>query len=109
MVMVWANRPRGSEAWAEGVTCGWRVIDCAAMAQSVEVSLGMRVQVMPGGLDVPVSVSREALAAMTRSAVPGLPHAEAMNSGSPSLIEPQIGAVSKMASGGAPPSEPVPG
>src|SRR4051812_3071559 len=77
------------------------------MAQRLELPLGTRVQVMPGGLDVPVSVSREAVVAMTRSVVPGLPHAEATKSGSPRLIAPQIGAVSTMVSGGTAPSEPV--
>src|SRR5689334_1069915 len=91
MVREWANRARGSDPCAERVTPGWMTIDGATRAQRLPVTLVARTQVMPGGVDVPVSVSSEALVAMVRVAVVGVAQAEATNCGVPRAIDEQIG------------------
>src|ERR1041384_7194958 len=74
-------------------------IDGATMAQRLSVMLVVRTQVMRGGVEMPVSVSSEALVAMTRVPTVGVAHAEAANCGAPRMIDEQIGLRSTMTSG----------
>src|ERR1043165_8815126 len=84
-------------------------IDGATTAQRLPVRLVVRTQVMPAGVEVPVSVSSEALVATTSVASVGVAHAEATNCGLPSAIDEQIGLRSTLTSEWIAASEPGPG
>src|ERR1041384_1839455 len=97
------------EPGGERVTPNGMTIDGATTAQRLPVRLVVRTQVMPAGVEVPVSVSSEALVATTSVASVGVAHAEATNCGLPSAIDEQIGLRSTLTSESIAASEPGPG
>src|ERR1041384_1622684 len=95
------------EPGGERVTPNGMTIDGATTAQRLPVRLVVRTQVMPAGVEVPVSVSSEALGAAT--SVGGGARAGATSGGLPGAIDEQIGLRSTLTSESIAASEPGPG